>query len=86
MGSILHADFENVYRVFGAIIFAALAVGAVGTFIPDAGVAKKSAKTTFEIIDRSPRIDGTSELGVKPDTIHGKITSKSSLLTQLAPS
>jgi ABC-type multidrug transport system fused ATPase/permease subunit len=72
--SIVYTNFEDIYRVFSAIIFAALTIGLVGTFVPDASTAKAAAKTVFEIIDRSPRIDATSESsGVKLDSINGDI-------------
>ena len=59
--------------MFAAIIFASLAIGAAGAFIPDASVAKASAREVFDIIDRSSRIDNTPEKGMKPDSMLGNI-------------
>ena len=43
--SILFTEFENVYRVFAAIIFGALAIGAATAFAPDYSQAKLAAGT-----------------------------------------
>ena len=64
-GSILHVEFNNVFRVFFALVFGALAVGQAGSFAPDYKKAKLSANRIFELLDRKPVIDGESEEGSK---------------------
>ena len=44
-GDVIFVEFENVYRVFAAIIFGALAIGAAAAFAPDYKLAKKAAST-----------------------------------------
>ncbi len=74
--SIVHTDFEDVYRVFAAVVFGGIGIASVFTFAPDASKAQDAAKTVFEIIDRTSKIDGTSELGEKPDSILGNVQFK----------
>ena len=46
----------------------------MGTFIPDANIAKAAAKAVFKIIDRSPSTDATTEkAGTKLDSINGDV-------------
>ena len=63
--SILHVDFENVFRVFMAITFGAISAGQASSFAPDYSKAKVSAKRIFNILDRAPVIDNYSEDGEK---------------------
>ena len=65
-GHILYAEFEDVYRVFAAIIFGSIAIGASAAFAPDYVKAKQAAKEVFALMDREPLIDGSSEHGNKP--------------------
>ena len=65
VGSILHVEFNDVFRVFFALVFGALAVGQAGSFAPDYKKAKLSANRIFELLDRKPVIDGESEEGSK---------------------
>lgn len=64
-GTLLHVQFNNVFRVFFALVFGALAVGQAGSFAPDYKKAKLSANRIFELLDRKPIIDGESEEGNK---------------------
>ena len=73
LDSIVHTDFEDVYRVFAAIVFAAIGIASIFSFVPDATQAQESAKEVFQIIDRTSKIDGTSEEGEKPDSFQGNI-------------
>jgi len=52
--------------VFGAIIFAAMAVGQASQFAPDYGKAKTAAARLFALFDRVPAIDSYSTYGEKP--------------------
>ncbi len=63
--SILHVEFQNVFRVFMAITFGALSAGQASSFAPDYAKAKVSAKRIFNILDRVPSIDNASEEGEK---------------------
>lgn len=60
---VLYTDFENVYRVFGAIIFGSLAIGAATAFAPNYSQAKQAAARVFAIIDRVSLIDSSLEEG-----------------------
>ena len=71
--SIVHADFENVYRTFAAIVFTGIGIASVFAFVPDSNQAKKAAKNVFEVVDRVPEIDSTSEAGKRPDSNLGNI-------------
>ena len=62
----LNVAFEDVYRVFGAIIFGGIAIGAAGSFAPDYAKAKIAARKVFAILERKPLIDSYSEEGLKP--------------------
>lgn len=64
--SILHTEFQNVYRVFAALVFGALAIGAAGSFAPDYTKAKLAAQRVFALIDTKPSIDSYSTDGEKP--------------------
>ena len=55
-----------VFRVFGAIVFGAMAVGQMSHFAPDAGKATAAANRLFYLLDREPAIDSSSTEGQKP--------------------
>lgn len=63
--SFLHVDFNNVFRVFFALVFGALTVGQAGAFAPNYAKARLSANRIFALLDRKPVIDGESEEGDK---------------------
>lgn len=50
-------------RVFGAIVFGAMALGQASAFAPDASKAKVSAAHIFYMINQEPKIDVYSEEG-----------------------
>lgn len=63
---LLHIEFQNVYRVFAALIFGGLAVGAASSFAPDYAKAKLAAQKVFHLLDSKPTfIDIFSEEGSK---------------------
>ena len=66
-------SIDNIFRVFAAIVFASIGIGALGAFAPDAKKASAASKEVFRVIDRSSLIDGTSEEGIKNDTCNGRI-------------
>ena len=74
---ILFTEFQNIFRVFAAIIFAAIGVGATAAFAPDYNQAKRSAKLVFSIINREPLIDNYSDEGAKPEKVTGDVSTDS---------
>ena len=62
---IAYARFQNVFRVFFALIFSADAAGQAGAFAPNYTKARLSANRIFLLLDRKPVIDGYSEEGKK---------------------
>ncbi len=66
---VLYVEFQDVYRVFAAIIFGALAIGAAGSFAPDYTKAKLAAKQVFAILDRRSQIDSYSPEGNRPVSV-----------------
>ena len=71
-GHTLNVPFEDVYRVFGAIIFGGVAIGAASAFAPDYAKALLAAKKVFAIINRTPLIDSYSEDGLEPVSLLGR--------------
>ena len=61
----LNESFEDVFRVFFAIIFGAFAIGQASAFAPNYSKAKISANRIFFLLDRQPVIDNYSEDGEK---------------------
>jgi len=53
-------------RVFGAVLFGAMAIGQASQFAPDYGKAKAAAAKIFALLDREPLIDSYSTYGQKP--------------------
>ena len=72
-----YTSFDNVFRVFAAIVFAAIGIGAVGAFAPDGKKARAASIEVFKVINRPSQIDGTSENGTKRDTCEGRINFQS---------
>ncbi|NXD79725.1 MDR1 protein, partial [Halcyon senegalensis] len=71
-----HMDYKNVFLVFSAIVFGAMALGQTSSFAPDYAKAKISAAHLFLLFERVPSIDSYSEEGEKPETFGGNITIK----------
>ena len=72
-GHVLYTEFQDIFRVFAAIIFASLGIGAAASFAPDYNQAKLSVKRVFSIINREPMIDNYSEEGAKPEQVNGEV-------------
>ena len=62
---IAYAEFQNVFRVFFALIFGAVGAGQAGAFAPNYTKARLSSNRIFFLLDRKPVIDGYSEEGTK---------------------
>ncbi|XP_035688023.1 ATP-dependent translocase ABCB1-like isoform X4 [Branchiostoma floridae] len=69
-----HMNFRDVFLVLGAIIFGAMAIGQASSFAPDYAKAKSSATKMFQLFDRQPAIDSSSEEGEKPQSCEGEVS------------
>ncbi|CAH1238854.1 ABCB1 [Branchiostoma lanceolatum] len=69
-----HMNFRDVFLVLGAIIFGAMAIGQASSFAPDYAKAKTSATKMFQLFDRQPAIDSSSEEGEKPSSCEGEVS------------
>ena len=67
---IAHESFEDIFRVFTALIFGAIAVGQAGAFAPNYTKARLSSNRIFQLLDRVPLIDGYSVDGETPVSTH----------------
>ncbi|XP_048246672.1 ATP-dependent translocase ABCB1-like isoform X4 [Haliotis rufescens] len=59
------ADYVDVFKVFGAIVFGAMAIGQASAFAPDAAKAKVSAQRIVFLLKSEPTIDSESTEGEK---------------------
>ncbi|KAJ0651014.1 putative ABC-type xenobiotic transporter [Helianthus annuus] len=66
-------NFEDVFRVFFALMLAALIVSQSSAFGPDTTKAKSSANSVFAILDRESEIDLSDESGLTLETVKGEI-------------
>ncbi|XP_063268876.1 ATP-dependent translocase ABCB1 [Prinia subflava] len=69
-------EYKDVFLVFSAVVFGAMALGQTSSFAPDYAKAKISAAHLFMLFERVPSIDSYSEEGDKPETFEGNITIK----------
>lgn len=69
------ASFNDIFQVFGAMIFTAQTVGRAFSFAPDASKGKVSAARILALIKKKPPIDSESEEGIAPDSAAGNITA-----------
>ena len=60
---IAFAAYEDIFRVFTALVFGALTLGQAGAFAPNYAKAKVSANRIFSLLDLKPAIDSYSEDG-----------------------
>ncbi|CAC5401935.1 ABCB1 [Mytilus coruscus] len=69
-------DFVDVFKVFSAIVFGAMALGQASAFAPDAAKAQASSEVIFPLLDTAPTIDAESDNGEKPhaETVTGTVT------------
>ncbi|XP_044151513.1 ATP-dependent translocase ABCB1 [Bufo gargarizans] len=68
-----HMTMENVFLVFSAIVFGAMALGQTSSFAPDYAKAKMSAAHIFNLLERQPLIDSYSDAGHKPSKCDGNV-------------
>ena len=64
--NVAHESFQDVFRVFTALIFGAISIGQAGAFAPNYTKARLSANRIFHLLDRVPEIDGYSVDGAAP--------------------
>uniref|UniRef100_A0A8C4JCN9 Phosphatidylcholine translocator ABCB4-like n=1 Tax=Dromaius novaehollandiae TaxID=8790 RepID=A0A8C4JCN9_DRONO len=69
-------EYKNVFLVFSAVVFGAMALGQSSSFAPDYAKAKISAAHLFMLFETVPSIDSYSEEGLKPERFGGNITIK----------
>ncbi|XP_063679336.1 ATP-dependent translocase ABCB1-like isoform X1 [Bolinopsis microptera] len=76
-GSVLIADgltsFEDVVKVFSAIIFSGMIVGEAMSYLGDYTKATVSAAKIFKLIYNVPAIDANSSDGLKEFAVEGKL-------------
>ncbi|XP_043546264.1 ATP-binding cassette, sub-family B (MDR/TAP), member 4 [Chiloscyllium plagiosum] len=63
--------FRDVFLVFSAIVFGAMALGQTSSFAPDYAKAKISAAHIKMLLDQTPSIDSYSESGDVPASFEG---------------
>ncbi|XP_046555643.1 phosphatidylcholine translocator ABCB4-like [Haliotis rubra] len=59
------ADYVDVFKVFGAIVFGAMAIGQASAFAPDAAKATVSAQRIIFLLNSEPTINSESTAGEK---------------------
>ncbi|XP_038611446.1 ATP-dependent translocase ABCB1 isoform X2 [Tachyglossus aculeatus] len=69
-----HMDFQDVFLVFSAIVFGAMALGQASSFAPDYAKAKISASHIFMLLEQKPLIDSYCVGGLKPEKFNGNIS------------
>ncbi|XP_075067982.1 ATP-dependent translocase ABCB1 isoform X5 [Mixophyes fleayi] len=72
-----HMTMENVFLVFSAIVFGAMALGEASSFAPDYAKAKISAAHIFSLLEKEPLIDSYSTAGDKPSQCDGNVMFRS---------
>ncbi|KAJ7973147.1 ABC transporter B family protein [Quillaja saponaria] len=65
--------FSDVFRVFFALILAAVGISQSSSLAPDSTKAKSATASIFEIIDRETKIDPSDESGTILDNVKGEI-------------
>ncbi|XP_051872371.1 ATP-binding cassette, sub-family B (MDR/TAP), member 4 [Pristis pectinata] len=68
-----YMDFREVFLVFSAIVFGAMALGQTSSFAPDYAKAKLSAARIIMLIEQTPSIDSFSDTGDVPSTFEGTV-------------
>ncbi|KAM4702863.1 ATP-dependent translocase ABCB1-like [Rhinophrynus dorsalis] len=71
-----YTQFENVFIVFSAVIFAAMNVGQSTSLAPDFGKARVSSQRIMKLLERKPAIDSYSEEGDQLSSFDGNLEFK----------
>ncbi|KAG9407950.1 ABC transporter B member 10 [Aphanomyces cochlioides] len=69
-------DFKQLMNSLMAIMMASESLGHTASHMGDVYAAKRAAAKIFSILDRKPLIDSTSEEGVNPSSVSGRIEFK----------
>ncbi|XP_042479661.1 ABC transporter B family member 9-like [Macadamia integrifolia] len=70
------ATFREVFKVFFAFTVAAYGISQTSAMAPDTNKAKDSAASIFDILDRKPKIDSSTDEGTTLPSIRGDIEFK----------
>ncbi|XP_067869087.1 ATP-binding cassette, sub-family B (MDR/TAP), member 4 isoform X2 [Heterodontus francisci] len=68
-----YMEFRDVFLVFSAIVFGAMALGQTSSFAPDYAKAKMSAAHIAMLLEQTPSIDSYNGTGNVPDTFEGVV-------------
>ena len=68
--------FEDVFKVFMALAFAAMTVGETGSMAPDFGEAKTAANKIIALLNQESKIDPSSGGGKVPSSCDGTVVFK----------
>ncbi|XP_078273190.1 ATP-dependent translocase ABCB1-like isoform X1 [Rhinoraja longicauda] len=68
-----YMGFRDVFLVFSAIVFGAMALGQASSFAPDYAKAKVSAARIIMLIEQAVSIDSFSDAGDFPSTFEGVV-------------
>ncbi|OCT70088.1 hypothetical protein XELAEV_18037009mg [Xenopus laevis] len=71
-----YMQFENVFIVFSAILFAAMEVGQSTSQAPDFGKSRVSAQRIMKLLERKPQIDSYNKDGDKLSSFDGNLEFK----------
>ncbi|XP_069068459.1 ATP-dependent translocase ABCB1-like [Pleurodeles waltl] len=71
-----YMNFENMFIVFSAIVFAAMSIGQASLLAPDFSKANLAVQRIAKLLDRKPQIDSYSEKGKVLDTFDGDVEFK----------
>ncbi|CAM0882242.1 unnamed protein product [Alopecurus aequalis] len=67
------STFQDVFRVYFALIFTALGISQTSAMASDSTKAQESTMSILAFIDRRSKIDSTSVEGIKLDKVNGNI-------------
>ncbi|KAL7089248.1 hypothetical protein ACP275_13G177500 [Erythranthe tilingii] len=67
------ASFGDVFKVFFALTMSATGVSQASATAPDVNKVKDSAASIFDILDRKPKIDSSSDQGLTLASVKGEI-------------
>ncbi|CAN4082123.1 unnamed protein product [Withania somnifera] len=70
------ATFGHVFKVFFALTFSAIGITQSTAFVPNISKVKDSIASIFDILDRNPKIDSSSDVGTTLAVVHGDIEFK----------
>ncbi|XP_032895781.1 ATP-dependent translocase ABCB1-like [Amblyraja radiata] len=68
-----YMGFQDIFLVFSAIVFGAMALGQASSFAPDYAKAKVSAARIIMLIEQTVSIDSFSDAGDVPSTFEGMV-------------